>query len=154
MLSAGVPVHVNLYTALSERPLSTPRSRCVVEGLKGCQCHHHAPQSDTLHDHSATCARSQTGCRRARDHAALSGAPRPPSIRVVARLLSAVDFRPAVLALLDARFPPDVRETAAAALRVAELGPAAAFANITLAGALQDPYSQYPLWLGLDSLQF
>ena len=66
-----------------------------------------------------------------RDHAALSGAPRPPPARLVARLLSAVDFRPAVLELLNPRFPPDVRQAAAAALRVAEMGHAAAFAVVT-----------------------
>ena len=65
----------------------------------------------------------------------MSGAPRPPSAHVVARLLSAVDFRPAVLELLNPRFPPAVRETAAAALRVAEMGPAAAFPSANTAGA-------------------
>ena len=71
-----------------------------------------------------------------RDHAALSGAPGPPPARFVARLLSAIDYRPVVLELLDNRFPADVRETAAAALRVAEMGSAAAFAAIVPTGTL------------------
>ena len=71
-----------------------------------------------------------------RDHAAVSGAPRPPPARLVARLLSAVDFRPAVLELLNPRFPPSVRETAAAALRVAEIGPSAAFVAAHAPGVL------------------
>ena len=62
-----------------------------------------------------------------RNQAAASGAPRPPPARFVARLLSAPKFRPVVLELLDPRFPADVRGTADAALRVAEMGPAAAF---------------------------
>ena len=70
-----------------------------------------------------------------RDHAAVSGAPRPPPARIVARLLSAVDFRPALLELLNPRFPPSVRETAAAALRVAEMGPSAAYATPQASGA-------------------
>jgi len=65
----------------------------------------------------------------------VSGAPRPPPARLVARLLSAVDFRPAVLELLNPRFPPSVRETAAAALRVAEMGPSAAYASPQASGA-------------------
>jgi len=65
----------------------------------------------------------------------VSGAPRPPPARLVARLLSAVDFRPAVLELLNPRFPPSVRETAAAALRVAEMGPAAAYPTTHAPGA-------------------
>ena len=90
-----------------------------------------SPGANPYHDHKS---RPQPGTYR-RDHAAVSGAARPPSARVVARLLSAVDFRPAVLELLNPRFPPDVRGTAASALRVAEMGPAAAFAPTHAPGA-------------------